>query len=121
MSKILIIDDEIELAELVQLRLEALGHEVFQASNGREGLQKLKESHPDLILLDVMMPELDGFEVCQIIKKNKDWEMIPVIMLTAKAQHGDDALCLAMGADDYISKPFDMKVLTQKIEKYLST
>lgn len=102
-EKILVVDDEAEIVELLSDYLAAEGYSVTVASNGREALEKAKTEKPDLAILDIMMPALDGFEVCRILRAQSN---ISIIMLSAKQQEGDKVLGLGLGADDYIAKPF---------------
>lgn len=119
-KKIFIIDDEMDLVETLSFRLKASGYDVDSASNGKTGLEKIEVEKPDLILLDLMMPGIDGYEVCKRLKDNKDLKKIPVIMLTAKGQDSDVDLGKSMGADDYITKPFEASELMEKIKNFLS-
>lgn len=118
-EKVLIIDDEIHIVELLKYNLESNGYKIIFSLNGREGLDIAVEEKPDLILLDVMLPELDGFDVCKEIKKNKEIEFIPIIMLTAKSEEFDKILGLELGADDYITKPFSVRELLARIKAVL--
>ncbi len=115
-EKILIIDDELHIVELLRYNLEANGYKVNFSLNGREGLNIAFDKKPDLILLDIMLPELDGFDVCKEIKRNKETESIPIIMLTAKGEEFDKILGLELGADDYITKPFSVRELLARIK-----
>lgn len=118
-EKIMIIDDESNIVELVRYNLEMNGYKVLFAFDGNEGLNIVKEKKPDLILLDVMLPGIDGFDVCKAIKKDKEIENIPVIMLTAKGEEFDKILGLELGADDYITKPFSIRELLARIKAIL--
>lgn len=118
-EKILIIDDEMNIIELLKYNLAAGGYKVISALNGREGLNLAIENKPDLILLDIMLPEMDGFDVCKEMKKNKDIENIPIIMLTAKGDEFDKILGLELGADDYITKPFSVRELMARVKVVL--
>ena len=118
-KKILVVDDEQALAEVVKLRLEASGYEVSVAFDGREGLEKARNEMPDLIILDVMLPKLDGFKICRILKFDEKYKHIPIFMFSARAQKTDMATGLETGADEYIVKPFEPKELLKKIEDYL--
>jgi two-component system alkaline phosphatase synthesis response regulator PhoP len=115
-EKILIIDDELHIVELLRYNLEANGYKVNFSLNGREGLNIAFDKKPDLILLDIMLPELDGFDVCKEIKRNKETESTPIIMLTAKSEEFDKILGLELGADDYITKPFSVRELLARIK-----
>lgn len=118
-KRILVIDDETNMVELIKFRMEAAGYEVIAAHDGQEGWEKIKTVKPDLVLLDIMMPKMDGYNVCKLAKLDKDLKDIPIIMLTAKGQDQDKMLALNVGADGYISKPFEGKNLLAVIEKAL--
>jgi len=119
MAKILVVDDEIQLIELVQIRLEADGYEVITANDGEEGLEKAKSEKPDLILLDVMMPKMDGYQACSLLKNDEQTKNIPVILFTGKAQEDFEDVGKKAGADAFITKPFDPPELLAKIEELL--
>lgn len=118
-ERILIIDDEMNIVELLKYNLEANGYKVIYALTGKEGLTYSLQNKPDLILLDIMLPEVDGFDICKEIKRNKDTENIPIIMLTAKSEEFDKILGLELGADDYITKPFSVRELLARIKVVL--
>ena len=112
-KKILVVDDERHIVRLVQVNLERAGYEVAAAYDGREALKKVEADKPDLIVLDVMMPHMDGFETLRHLKANADTANIPVIMLTAKAQDQDIFEGWRQGVDMYLTKPFNpMELLT---------
>ncbi len=112
-KKILAVDDEKHIVRLVQVNLERAGYEVVTANDGREALQKVKDEQPDLVVLDVMMPYMDGFEVLQSLRRNPETADIPVIMLTAKAQDADVFKGWQSGVDCYLTKPFNpMELIT---------
>ena len=119
MLKILLIDDEIQLIEMVQMRLEACGYDVITANDGQEGLQKAKSESPDLIMCDVMMPKMDGYKVCGLLKNDSRYSKIPFILFTARAQDNDQQVGQEVGADAYIMKPFEPQILLAKIEELL--
>lgn len=119
MSKILIVDDEKDLIDTLSFRLEAAGYEVVSAKNGQEALSQVKAQRPDLILLDVMMPILDGCQVCRMLKFDEKFRNTPIIMLTARSQDKDKLTGHEVGADDYVTKPFDSADLLAKIKKLL--
>ncbi len=114
--RILIVDDEVNICELLRLYLEKDGFETAMANNGEQAIEQAEKYEPDLILLDVMMPVLDGWQVCREIRKTSD---TPIIMLTAKGETFDKILGLELGADDYISKPFDTKEVIARIRAVL--
>jgi two-component system, OmpR family, alkaline phosphatase synthesis response regulator PhoP len=118
-TKILIVEDEINIVELLVYNLEANGYAVAYATDGLQGLQKVKEWRPQLILLDLMLPMLDGIEVCKKIKFSEDTADIPIIMLTAKSTETDKVLGLEMGADDYLTKPFSVRELMARVKVVL--
>ena len=119
-KKILVVDDESDVTELLQARLEAIGYEVLIAHGGEVGLKKARAEKPDLVLLDVMMPKLNGYQVCRELKKGEDTRQIPVMMLTAKAQESDKFWGEDCGCDDYATKPFDNEDLVARIAALLS-
>ncbi len=116
---ILAVDDDIDILELIQMSLEAEGFDVITANDGMSGLEKARTHSPDLILLDLMMPVMDGFEVIGKLKADEQTRAIPVIMLTARAQTHERVQGLHAGADDYVTKPFDLDELTARIEAVL--
>lgn len=118
-QKILIVEDERDLAELVAMQLERAGYLPHQAYDGRTGLRMATEISPDLVLLDVMLPELTGIEVAQRLRVDPVTADIPIIMLTARAAETDEVTGLSAGADDYITKPFSLSVLLARIETVL--
>ena len=111
-KKILIVEDEANIRELLRLYLEREGYTVLEAENGVEGIKKWKSDKPDMLLLDVMMPVMDGWEVCKEIRAESD---VPIIMLTAKGETADRVSGLEMGADDYIVKPLDMPEVIARV------
>ena len=121
-KQILCIEDEPEMIDLIRIILNRHNFEVQGANGGREGLEKVKESPPDLILLDLMMPDVDGWEVYQQIKADEKTSNIPIIIVTAKAQNIDKVLGLHIAkVDDYISKPFSPKDLLASVQKILNS
>ena len=118
-KKVLVVDDDDRVREMIEFRLTLFGYEVVQATNGQEGLVAVRREQPDLILLDVMMPELDGFQVCRRLKQDEATKGIPVVMLTAKAEAKDVTRAFESGADDYVVKPYDPAVLQAKVKKNL--
>lgn len=119
MSKILIVDDERDLVETLAFRLETAGYKVACAYDGQEGLKKAKEEKPDLILLDVMMPKMDGYQVCRMLKFDQNFKNIPIIMLTARGQMQDKNIGKDVGADEYVTKPFESADLLERIKKLI--
>jgi len=118
-KRILIVEDERDIVETIQFRLELEGLECLVAYDGEEALVKAKKENPHLILLDVMMPKINGYQVCRLLKSDQEYSHIPIIMLTAKAQESDKFWGKESGADDYLTKPFEMEKLIQKIQGYL--
>lgn len=118
-EKVLIIDDEEHIVELIRYNLETAGFRTLEAYNGIDGLLLAKKEIPDIILLDVMLPGIDGLEVCKKIRSDEKLKSIPVIMLTAKSEEIDKILGLELGADDYITKPFSVRELTARIKAVL--
>lgn len=119
-SKILVVDDEPEAVELIEFNLKQAGFEVVSAADGAEALMKARSALPGLIVLDLMLPEVDGMEVCKMLKRDAATARIPIIMLTAKAAEIDRVLGLELGADDYVTKPFSPRELVLRIRKLLS-
>ena len=117
--KILIADDEPEAVELVAFNLKQAGFDVITAADGEEALKKARAQLPALVVLDVMMPELDGLEVCKLLRHDPATAVIPIILLTAKAAEIDRVLGLELGADDYLTKPFSPRELVLRIRKIL--
>ncbi|MDD5132698.1 MAG: response regulator transcription factor [Candidatus Methylomirabilota bacterium] len=118
-EKILVVEDEKDIVELLQYNLEKENFKIQSANNGQRALDLVRKNHPDLILLDLMLPEIDGLEVCRILKKDTKTSHIPIIMLTAKSSESDKIVGLELGADDYITKPFSMKELIARIKALL--
>ena len=118
-KKILLVDDEKDLVYAVRLELEAKDFEVLVAYDGREALDKARQEKPDLIILDVMLPKLDGYKVCRILKFDEKYKHIPIIMFTAMSQEADKQISKEVGADAYITKPFEPRVLLDKIKEHL--
>lgn len=115
-KKILIIEDEVDIAQLVKLYLERDGFRTAIATEGIEGLKLIKTDHPDMVILDLMLPEMDGLEICRKIRNAPDTALLPVLMLTAKAEESDTIIGLELGADDYVMKPFSPKVLVTRVK-----
>ena len=118
-KKILLVDDEEDLRKMLKFRLEAVNYEVREAGDGQEGLDKARSSWPDLIILDLMLPKIDGYKVCRMIKFDEKHKHKPIIMFTARAQEKDKLIGKEMGADAYITKPFEPEVLLGKIKELL--
>ena len=118
-KKILLVDDEVDLVETVRFPLEMEGYHVLVSYNGEDALNQARKENPDLILLDLMLPKLDGYKVCRLLKFDERYKHIPILMLTAKTQEKDKVLGLETGADEYITKPFEMDYLMEKVKAYL--
>ena len=118
-GKILVVDDEIYIVHILDFSLGMEGYEVVTALDGEQALEKLKSDKPDLIVLDIMMPKLDGYEVCKAIKSSPETRQIPVILLSAKGRNVDQKLGFDVGADDYITKPFSPRKLVERINQLL--
>jgi len=121
-KKILVVDDEKDVVEVIKARLEANNYEVLTAVSGKEGLEKAKTGQPGLILLDVMMPEMDGFEVLRKLRDmrlKKEIKNIPVVMLTAKGELSSMSRARELGSSDYFVKPFDSEELLRYIRRYV--
>lgn len=115
-SKILIVDDESNIVELIRLYLENEGFTAISAKDGNEAISKFRTESPDLIILDIMIPEPDGWQVCREIRRSSN---VPIIMLTAKSETFDKVLGLELGADDYLTKPFEAKELVARVKAVL--
>ena len=118
-KKILVVDDEPDILKVVVFRLEKAGYEVFSAVNGQEALDSIDKIHPDLIVLDLIVPIIDGYEICRRIKADENLKKIPVILLTASITGGLPEKAKMLKAEDYLAKPFEPEVLLQKIKKFI--
>lgn len=119
-SKILIVDDAVDMVELLKKRLRFEGYDTAEAYDGEKGLKQVAEYNPDLIILDVMMPKLDGYEVCRRLKSDENTKYIPILMLTAKGEVEDKVKGLDIGANDYLAKPFDYKELSARVRSLVA-
>lgn len=117
---ILVVDDEADIQQLVQLSLEREGYDVICAGTGEEAFDLAKSKLPELVVLDLMLPGMDGLEVCKLLKQNSRTAAIPIIMLSAKSQDTDIVTGLELGADDYVTKPFSTKVLVARVRRLLN-
>ena len=117
--RILIVDDEPDLIMMLRLRLEAAGYEILEAADGQDALEKARREKPDLIILDLMLPKLDGYKVCRMLKFDEKYKHIPIIIFTARVQDSQKKLGEEVGADAYIAKPFEPPVLLGKIKELL--
>jgi len=115
-KRILVVDDELNIIKFLSSNLEARGYEVMAALDGSEALNTFEKELPDLVILDIMMPKVDGFEIC---RRLREWTQTPIIMLSARADEGDKVKCLDLGADDYITKPFGAAELIARVNAVL--
>lgn len=118
-SKILLVDDEPSIVKMVGRRLEVEGYEVVVAMDGQEALLKIRDQKPDLIILDLMLPKVNGYEICTTLKNNPQTQQIPVVMFTAKTQNRDERLGMECGADAYVRKPFKAQELLEQVQTLL--
>ncbi|MCK4912769.1 MAG: response regulator [Candidatus Omnitrophica bacterium] len=120
-EKILLIEDERDMAYAVTLQLEAEGYDVINAYDGYEGFQKAKSDKPNLIILDLMLPKIEGYKVCRMLKFDDKYKSIPIILFTSRAQESDRETSKEVGADAYVAKPFEPEILLSKIKELLKT
>ena len=118
-GRILVVDDEIYIVHILDFSLGMEGYEVITALDGEQALEKARAEKPDLIVLDIMMPKLDGYETCKMLKAEADTKDIPVILLSAKGRNVDQKIGFEVGADDYITKPFSPRKLVERINAIL--
>ena len=118
-GRVLVVDDEPDLVRVLEFGLKASGYTVEVASDGQEGLKKAREIKPDVILLDLMLPKLDGYKVCRLLKFDDRFKHIPIIILSARTQEGDQTLALEMGANRFVTKPYDFAEILGYIETLL--
>ncbi len=119
MKKILIVDDEQDIVETLKFMLEAQGYECHCAYDGEQGLNMAKELIPDLIILDVMMPKINGYKISRLLKYDNKYKDIPIIMITARSQDGDKLIGEETGVNEYITKPFEIDFVISRINSYL--
>ena len=119
-KKILVVDDEAELVGMVKMRLEASQYEVITAYDGQEAIDTARREKPDLILLDLMLPKIDGYKVCGLLKADTRFRTIPIILFTARAQDSDKKMAEETGANAYVTKPFEPQVLLKKIAELIA-
>ena len=118
-TRVLVVDDEPDALELIEYNLNGAGYQVFTAANGTKALEMARRHQPDVIVLDLMLPEVDGIEVCKTLRRNPETTEIPILMLTAKADEIDRVIGLEVGADDYVTKPFSPRELVLRIKNIL--
>lgn len=119
MKKILIVDDEQDIVESLKFVLESSDYSCYTAFNGEDGLKLAKELIPDLIILDVMMPKINGYKISRLLKYDSKYKNIPILMITARSQEEDKLIGEETGADEYITKPFDLDNVLKIVDKYL--
>jgi len=117
--QILLVEDDLYASETLKFALEAKGHKVALATNGRDALNMVNNEIPQLIILDIMMPKMDGYHFCRLLKFDARFQHIPVIIVSSKIQEADKKLGLACGGNEYITKPYDLNMLINTVEKYL--
>jgi len=118
-SSILIVDDEADLRSVLRFGLEAEGFRVLESGDGEDGLRKAQQEAPDLMVLDLMLPKMDGYKVCRALKFDDRYRTMPILILSARSGARDRQLALDMGADDFITKPYDMHDLVRRIRAHL--
>jgi len=118
---VLVVDDEVNIVTSLEYVMKAAGFDVATAYDGEEALTKIAEIVPDLVILDVMMPKLDGFEVCEKVRENPLWESVIIVMLTAKGRDSEREKGLSLGANDYLTKPFSTHDIVNRVKELLST
>ncbi|HYJ34110.1 MAG TPA: response regulator [Candidatus Binatia bacterium] len=118
-SRVLVVDDEPDLVRILEFGLKAAGYTVETASDGQEGLKKARESKPDIILLDLMLPKLDGYKVCRLLKFDERYKHIPIMILSARTQEGDQTLAHEMGANRFLTKPYEFAEILDHIQALL--
>lgn len=118
-ARVLVVDDEPDLIRILEFGLRAAGYQVEIAADGQEGLKKAREIRPDIILLDLMLPKLDGYKVCRLLKFDERYRHIPIIILSARTQEGDQALAKEMGANRFITKPYEFSEILSHIDALL--
>jgi two-component system alkaline phosphatase synthesis response regulator PhoP len=118
-ARVLVVDDEPDLVRILEFGLKAAGYVVETASDGQEGLKKAREQKPDIILLDLMLPKLDGYKVCRLLKFDERYKHIPIMILSARTQEGDQNLAHEMGANRFLTKPYEFSEILQHIQALL--
>ena len=118
--RILLVDDEPSIVKMVAKRLEVEGFDVLVAADGQEGLTKAQTEHPDLIILDLMLPKLNGYEICTMLKQDTRYQRVPIVLFTAKTQERDEQLGMECGANAYVRKPFRAQELVEKIRSLIT-
>ena len=116
---ILVVDDEPDIQELLRITFKREGYEVFVSDSGEKAIEYMRSDRPDLVVLDLMLPGIDGLEVCKIFKADPNWKSVPILMLSAKGEEADVVSGLELGAEDYVTKPFSSKELVARIRRIL--
>ena len=119
-KRVLIVDDEPDIVEAIKFNLELENIECIEAYDGEEAFSKAKKENPDLIILDIMLPKMNGYKIARLLRFDESYKSIPIIMLTARTQEKDIELGEETGANEYVTKPFDMNMLMDLVKKYLS-
>src|SRR5262249_54415917 len=114
-ARVLVVEDEPDVAEMIRYNLGKEGYEVRLAANGTDALRQIKDARPEVILLDIMVPQPDGWEICRRLKHDQDTQAIPIIMVTGRVEEGDKVLGFELGADDYVTKPFSPDELVARV------
>jgi len=120
MKKVLVVDDEVHITNIVKFTLENEGFSVITASDGQEGLKLARQEKPDLIVLDLMLPNIDGYKICRLLKFDEKFRHIPIILLSARSSEADRQLGKEVGADYYMAKPFDPEELSLKVKELVA-
>lgn len=118
---LLLVEDDLFSAETLKFALEAKGHDVLLSTNGKDALSVVREKHPQLIILDIMLPKMDGYHLCRLVKFDSRFKHIPVIIVSSKIQEADKKLGIACGGNEYVTKPYDINNLIDMVEGYLKT
>ena len=119
LARVLVVDDEPDLVRILEFGLKAAGYQVDTAYDGQEGLKKAREQKPDIILLDLMLPKLDGYKVCRLLKFDERYKHIPIMILSARTQEGDQNLAHEMGANRFLTKPYEFAEILEHIRALL--
>jgi len=119
MAKIIVADYDLEILELIKIALENDGHDIVAYNNGADAYEAILKEKPDLVILDIMMPKMNGYEICEKLRETSDTRLTPIIMLTAQSQIKDKLTGLKIGADDYITKPFNPLELAARVERII--
>ena len=120
-ARILVVDDEEDLGRILKFALVAAGHEVLLAMDGAEGLKLARENSPDLILLDLMLPKIDGYKVCRMLKFDERYKSIPIVILSARTQEADKEMARDTGADLFITKPYNLEEILRTVDSLLQS